>query len=120
MRRFEVPRRPIEHYSSTGVLMEFLPRVSGGDQTRVHVAHLEPGGTLGEHPTTNRQVFAVVTGEGEVRADDGPRIPIAAGQLAIWEAGEVHQSWATTAMTVVLVETTGELELPEVFTPLDG
>lgn len=119
MRRYEIPRREIEHYGSTGVLMEFLPRLSDASLATVHVAHLEPGGTLGEHPATNRQVFAVVSGEGAVRSGDGPRLPLVAGQLAVWEPGEVHQSWAVTALVAVIVETTGEVSLWDAFAPLD-
>lgn len=111
MRLLSLPTRAIGSYGSTGVAMDFLPRVTDEPTTSVHVARLEPGGTLGRHPATITQLFAVIEGDGEVAGADGVRVPIAAGQAALWEAGEEHQSWAITPMIVVLVESTGEFDL---------
>ena len=108
---YRIPRHDIDVFESTGVAMDFLPAMTGGTRTNVHVAHLEPGGTLGRHPATRLQVFAVVHGEGEAQGDDGPGTPISTGMLVVWEPGEWHQSWASTPMTVVIVETDAELDL---------
>lgn len=118
MRLFALPRHDVDAFSSSGVVMDFLPRVGPADETRVHVAHLAAGGTLGRHPATLRQAFAVVEGEGEVAADDGERRAIGPGVLVVWEPGEVHQTWATTALTAVVVETAGDLDLAEHFAPV--
>lgn len=118
MRLFHLPTRTIDVYDSTGVTMDFFPRVHDGEQTRVHVARMEPGGTLGRHPATFRQFFAVLDGNGEVAGDDGVRVPIDAGQAALWEVDEEHQSWARTPMVVVLMETTGTLDLNTNFVEL--
>ena len=114
MRLVRLPRRDIDAHGSSGVAMEFLPPLVG-DDARVHVAHLAAGGTIGRHPAAAAQLFAVIAGEGEVSGDDGARLPIVAGQAAVWDTGEVHQSWAVTDMTVVLVETAGSFELGEHF-----
>lgn len=95
--------------------MDFLPRMAGSDSTRVNVARIEAGGTIGEHRAPVRQVFAVIAGHGEVATGDAPRRLIAAGQAAVWEPGEMHQSWASVNMLVAIVETTGEVDLDEHF-----
>lgn len=95
--------------------MDFLPRISGSDGTRVNVARIEAGGTIGEHPAPVRQIFAVIAGRGEVAAGGAPRRLIAAGQAAVWEPGEMHQSWASVDMLVAIIETTGEVDLDEHF-----
>ncbi|TDE91673.1 cupin domain-containing protein [Occultella glacieicola] len=113
MRRFELPRRVIDAFASAGVQMDLLPYVAGASRAEVRVALIEPGGTIGRHRATRSQAFAVVAGEGEVAAADEVRHPLQAGHVVVWEAGELHQSWATTAMTVVIVETDGRIETTE-------
>ena len=110
MRLFQMPRDALTAFDSTGVHMDFLPRVVDGSECRVTVAHLEAGGTLGRHPATLRQMFAIVSGTGEVESD-GQRRAIGPGTLVVWEPGEVHLTRATSAMTAVVVEVTGTLEL---------
>jgi quercetin dioxygenase-like cupin family protein len=113
MRRFELPRHAVEAFESAGVQMDLLPIVVDASEAQVRLASIEPGGTIGRHRATRSQAFAVVMGEGEVAAADEVRHPLRAGHVVVWEAGEMHQSWATTAMTVVIVETDGRLEATE-------
>ncbi|WP_454048734.1 cupin domain-containing protein [Cellulomonas sp. Marseille-Q8402] len=113
MRVFRIPQRPVEAFASVGVLMQFLPPLTAADAVSVHVAHVAAGGTLGRHPAVRRQVFAVVAGEGEAQTDDGPRVPLRAGMLVVWEPGETHQTWAVTDLTAVVVETSGGLDLSQ-------
>lgn len=110
MRVFSLPGREVETYNSRGVLMHQLPAAAIPDQTHVHIAHLEAGGTIGAHPASVPQVFMVIEGEGLVAGSDGIPRPISAGQAALWQTGETHQSWASTAMVVVIVETSGMME----------
>jgi quercetin dioxygenase-like cupin family protein len=118
MRLFAIPSRTIDAFSSTGVLMDFLPPLTDAATTSVNVAHVAAGGTLGRHPAVRRQVFAVVAGTGEVQTDDEPRRPVAAGTLVVWEPGETHQTWAVTDLTAVVVETSGALDLSPHFQEL--
>lgn len=111
MRIVALPSRRISAHASRGVEMEFLPRLLGADSARVHLARLTVGGTLGEHPASVPQVFAIIDGEAEVSAGGGVRRRISAGQAAIWEPGEVHQSWALTDLVAVIVETSGTFDL---------
>lgn len=107
MRLVELPPHAITSFDSTGVVMRFLPAIGG---TSVHVAHLAAGGTLGRHAAVRRQLFAVVAGQGEVQVGDEPRRPVGPGTLVRWEPGEVHQTWATTDLTAVIVETHEEID----------
>jgi quercetin dioxygenase-like cupin family protein len=116
MRLFEIPRRPITAFGSAGVTMDFLPPVTGS--TGVHVAHLAAGGTLGRHPAVDSQIFAILSGEGEVQTADAPRRRAGPGVLVVWEAGEVHQTWAITDLTAVIVETSSLPDLPTDFREL--
>lgn len=115
MRIFAVPTRQITVHASHGVVMDFLPRMARTDGIRVNIARIEAGGTIGEHRAPVRQIFAIVDGRGEVAAGGGSRRQIEAGQVAVWEPGEMHQSWASVDMLVAIVETEGEIELDEQF-----
>lgn len=119
MRLYAVPQRDVEAFASTGVVMRFLPPVLAADATGVHVAGIAAGGTLGRHPAVRRQVFAVLAGSGRVQTDDDAPVEVGAGTLVVWEPGESHQTWATTDMTAIVVETTGELDLGEHFRPVE-
>ncbi|WP_315093170.1 cupin domain-containing protein [uncultured Cellulomonas sp.] len=110
MRLLTIPQHPIASFGSTGVTMQLLPQAGG---TSVHVAHLAPGGTLGRHPAVRRQLFVVVAGRGEVQVDDDPPQVVGPGTLVVWEPGEVHQTWATTDLTAVIVETSEEIDLSD-------
>lgn len=115
MRVFRLPTDEITAHESDSVAMDFLPRVGRADQAHVHIARIGAGGTLGEHRAPVRQIFAVISGSGQVRTSDGPRKTISEGHAVIWEPGEVHQTWASTDMVVVIVETTGEVDFDENF-----
>jgi quercetin dioxygenase-like cupin family protein len=70
----------------------------------VVVVEISPGGVLGRHPATVAQLFVVVSGSGWVRGADGGRVEIAAGEAALWEAGEEHESGSGQGMTALVVE----------------
>ena len=101
MQLFDLPEHEIDSFDSKGVAMRFLPTTGG---TSVHLATMAAGGTLGRHPAVRRQLFAVVSGRGEVQAGQELRRPVGPGMVVVWEPGEVHQTWATTDLTAVVVE----------------
>jgi len=70
----------------------------------VAVLRLGPGGRIGRHPGTGRQVFCVVEGRGRVTGDDRVERPIRAGQAAVWEPGEEHETGTDVGMTAVVSE----------------
>lgn len=118
MKMYATPAFDVDRFASEGVVMDFLPAAGKGRNTRTHVVHIAPGGTLGEHEATMRQVFAVIDGEAEISTEQGARVPLPAGRFVVWEVGELHQTWALSAVTAVIVETDAELELPEHFVRL--
>jgi quercetin dioxygenase-like cupin family protein len=71
---------------------------------RVDVMHVSAGGQIGHHPAVGDQLFLVVSGSGEVCGEDGVWQPIAAGQAAVWSAGERHSTRAEVSLVAVIVE----------------
>jgi quercetin dioxygenase-like cupin family protein len=65
---------------------------------------MEPEGVLGRNAAPSDQLFLVVEGQGWVAGYDGERIELVAGQGAIWEEGELHESGTDSGMTVVIVQ----------------
>src|SRR5215470_122909 len=76
----------------------------GTMQFQLGCLHLGPGGVLGYHPATTRQLLLVVAGGGWVRAGAGERRPIATGQAAYWEPGEEHETATDTGLTAIILE----------------
>ena len=73
-------------------------------EAHVVVIELGPGGLVARHPAVGAQLFAVVAGSGWVSGGDGAREPIEAGEAALWEPGEEHESGSDAGMTVLVVE----------------
>ncbi|WP_372593695.1 cupin domain-containing protein [Actinotalea sp.] len=117
MRAFTIPSSPDQDSDSSGVTLDLLPGAMGA--SNVNVTHIAAGGTLGTHAPHHRQVFAVVSGRGRIQLVGGESYEIEAGMLVLWEAGEVHQTWATTEMTVVVMENLGVLDFAGRFPEID-
>ena len=108
MRVFTIPSTPDQDSDSAGVTLDLLPGALGASM--VNVTHIAAGGTLGRRAPHRRQVFAVVSGRGRVEATRGVSHDLEAGTFVLWEAGEEHQTWATTDMTAVVMENLGVLD----------
>ncbi|HEU4784951.1 MAG TPA: hypothetical protein VFS83_16555, partial [Ktedonobacterales bacterium] len=65
---------------------------------------LAPGGRVGAHQATTRQLFLVMSGEGWVRGPEHERTSITVGQAAFWESGEEHESGSETGMVAFVIE----------------
>ena len=87
-----------------GAAMGLLSASGTAERVRVDVAVLEAGASLPRHPAGREQVFYVVSGRGRVAGGDDVAVDIGPGWAATWEAGEVHTSWADSAMTVLIVQ----------------
>jgi GrpB-like predicted nucleotidyltransferase (UPF0157 family)/quercetin dioxygenase-like cupin family protein len=85
------------------------PLVGDGSRVRVEVAHVPPGGSIGRHPASAHQLFAVVAGRGWVSGGTGNGREIGAGYAAVWASGEEHDVHSPDGLTAVCVE--GEFEL---------
>lgn len=94
--------RPVTEWVSQGV------RAAGLLHTDlpadISCLRFEPDAHLGRHPAGRPQVFALIEGEGWVSGSDGERQPIVAGQAAVWDVGESHESGSGTGMTVIVIQ----------------
>lgn len=74
-------------------------------ELHVGCMRLRPGGAVGYHQATTRQLFAVVEGTGWTRSGEaGRREPISAGGAVIWESGEWHEVGTDDGLVAIVVE----------------
>ena len=92
----------MDRYESQEAAFSRLVDISGTGH--VGCMHLQASGVLGRHPAASAQLFCVVAGEGEVSGDDAVAVPIQAGQAALWESGEVHETTTRTGLTAIILE----------------
>jgi hypothetical protein len=97
----------VSSYGSRCVLSPLT--TPGGGHLKAACFHFGPGGNIGRHPATTKQLFCVVAGEGWAAGADGERVPIRAGQAAGWEQGEEHDQGTETGMTAIILE--GDFEV---------
>ncbi|MBD5786613.1 cupin domain-containing protein [Cellulosimicrobium terreum] len=109
MRIYRLPAHPLTHFGSADVEMVPVGRARG--PAVVHVARIDAGGTIGEHPATVDQVLTVVSGRARVVGEDGADAELDAGDAVLWVAGEVHQTWALTDVVATILETGGGIEV---------
>ena len=105
MRVLTAPARGLTASGSAGVSLVRAALVERAqDGFAVDVVRLEPGGTIGRHPTRLWQLFLAVEGSGWVTGSDDVRRPLAAGRAALWEPGEEHASGTDDGLTAVVVQ----------------
>jgi GrpB-like predicted nucleotidyltransferase (UPF0157 family)/quercetin dioxygenase-like cupin family protein len=80
------------------------PLIGGDARVAVSVLHLPAGGSVGRHPATANQLFAVVSGSGWASGGDGRRRPVPAGRAAFFEAGESHEAGTELGLIAVCIE----------------
>jgi GrpB-like predicted nucleotidyltransferase (UPF0157 family)/quercetin dioxygenase-like cupin family protein len=95
--------------SAFGSQFRIGPLTGDESRVRVQVMHIPPGGSIGRHPASARQLFAVIDGDGWVSGGNGDGRDIAAGYGAVWSPGEEHEVRSPGGITAVCVE--GEFEL---------
>ncbi len=98
----ELEGNQITHYGSRKASIARIAHLTR--LTELNAIIIKPGGLLGYHPAEGPQFFIVIKGRGWVRAENGPRLPIQAGQAAFWMPGEEHESGSDTGMTVLVIE----------------
>ena len=91
----------ITRFDSRGATIGGVARCSG--QVRISFIELDPGGVLGMHDAAGPQLFLVVEGAGRVRSGDDTPVPVAQGQGAYWDAGELHETVTDTGLTAIVV-----------------
>lgn len=100
--------RQVERFGSVGVTA--LPVVRA-DAYSVTSLRIEPGGVIGRHQATQRQLLVVIEGGGWTAGDDRVRTPIRAGQAVVFEAGEAHETGTDSGLTVLAIES-ADLPIP--------
>ena len=102
----DLPHRPIEAHGSHGFSVGAF-----GLSAEAHLVSvsLAPGGVLGRHPAAARQLLVVLDGEAEVSGAGGPSRRLSAGQAAVWERGEAHETRTATGLSALIVE--GDLDI---------
>lgn len=98
----------VDRYESSEAMFSRVAVTRGPGH--VGCMYLGANGVLGRHPTAAAQLFCVVSGEGMVSGGDGVPIPIHAGQAALWEPGELHESSTGSGMIAVVVEVETSIE----------
>lgn len=93
--------RPVDLYASHGFTVAPL---SHGQESTVACVRLTPGGLIGPHEAVGRQVLAIVVGNAVVSGADGVELHLSAGQAAVWEAGEIHQTRSVDGLTAIVIE----------------
>ena len=73
-------------------------------QAQMVTALLQPGGRIGRHPATAPQLLMVVSGDLQVSGDNGQTLELGTGQAVLFEQGEQHESVASTAVTLAIME----------------
>jgi quercetin dioxygenase-like cupin family protein len=71
--------------------------------------NLAPGGSIGRHPASGRQLMVVLAGEAEVSGADREVQVIRPGQAAVWEPGESHETHSAVGLSAMIVE--GDLDI---------
>ena len=92
------------HITQFGSDFVLSPIMRSTDVARTVFMHLHPGGVIGEHETTVRQVFCVVAGEGWVSGADGERVPIRMFEAAHWSPGELHAAGTDSGLVAAVIE----------------
>ena len=77
---------------------------AGEGEAHAFVLYFEPGGELGPHEAGFGQLFVAVAGAGWVAGGDGERLPLAEGQAAFVERGEIHAKGSETGLTALMVQ----------------
>lgn len=93
---------PIELFNSVGASSVRLGEGKG--EAHAYCVYIEPGGSIGEHPTGFAQLFLIVHGSGWVAGADGTRVQLACGQGAFLERGELHAKGSEDGMTAIMIQ----------------
>ena len=80
------------------------PLIGDDSVARVEVIRMPPGGSIGRHPASASQLFAVVVGSVWVSGADGVGRTIEPGYGALWAAGEDHEAHSPSGATAVCIE----------------
>ena len=76
----------------------------GHGEAHAYQLLFEAGGAIGRHEAGYGQLLIVVTGRGWVSGNDGARVEVGAGDVILFDRGELHAKGSDTGMTAVMVQ----------------
>ena len=76
----------------------------GEGEAHAYVVYFEPGGVIGPHEAGFGQILLALAGSGWVAGADDQRIPLAEGEAAFIQRGEVHSKGSESGMTAFMVQ----------------
>lgn len=76
----------------------------GEGEAHAYILYFEPGGEIGPHEAGFSQLLFAAAGDGWVAGGDGVRIPLAEGQAAFIDRGEIHSKGSETGLTALMVQ----------------
>jgi quercetin dioxygenase-like cupin family protein len=85
-------------------LASSITLAEGEGEAHAYVLFFEPGGEIGPHEAGFGQLFFAVSGTGWVAGGDAVRLPLAEGQAALVERGEVHAKGSDTGLTALMIQ----------------
>jgi quercetin dioxygenase-like cupin family protein len=91
--------RPYEVKLASSIVL-----ADGVGEAHAYVLYFEPGGEIGPHEAGFGQLFFALAGDGWVAGGDGGRRPLAEGQGAFIERGEIHSKGSETGLTALMVQ----------------
>lgn len=97
-----LPFRPITQFAGEHLSAAPLAKTSSG--TQIIAMTLDRDGQIEFHQAAVPQLFVVVHGAGWVCGETREHISIAAGQAALWSAGEWHAAGATEHLLALVIE----------------
>lgn len=70
-------------------LVSAVELAEGEGEAHAYVQYIDPGGEIGPHRAEFGQLYLAVSGSGWVAGGDGRRVPLAQGQVAHIQRGEI-------------------------------
>jgi len=98
----DLPAEPVREYQSRNAAAVSIGQGTGA--SHVYWLHFGPGGVIGPHTAGPAQLLIPIAGAGWAAGADGVRHPIAPGQLAQIEAGELHSKGSDAGMSALMVQ----------------
>ncbi|WP_244928277.1 cupin domain-containing protein [Nocardioides sp. W7] len=100
------PGRPVDAHGSRGFDVSAF-----GITAEAHLVtvRLKAGGVIGRHPAAGRQLMVVLSGDAIVSGSSGDPVVLQAGQAAVWEPNELHETRSESGLVALVVE--GDVDL---------
>ena len=85
-------------------LASSIKLAEGEGEAHAYLLFFEPGGEIGPHEAGFGQLFFAVQRPGWVAGSDAVRLPLATGEAALIDRGEVHSKGSGTGLTALMIQ----------------